>query len=261
VIVIDLVEDHRLPLGRNPTGEAAADGDPNTLLDLFFDPDCRARDELVGPIVAEEDRARICAEDVANARKQDVEEIVQLEVRDGDVGDGLNLLDADSGVALGLERACVLDRERRPVGRELQQLDVLVTELPGAERPDVENSKDLPGDEQRDAQHRLDALVPKDLIENVGVVDVREYDGRAARGDSTGETPPDRDPHPLLDFFLDSDRRSGDQLVRLGVEEEHRAGLDVEALLRPQENRSEQLVEIEVGERRVGQREQTTKPL
>ena len=64
----------------------------------------------------------------------------------------------------------------------------------------------------------------------------------------------DRDADALLDFLLDPERRPRDELVRLLVEEEDGARVDVEALARAHEQRLEKCVEIEVGEGGVGYR-------
>ena len=51
--MIDVVEDHRLLARCDPAREAAADGDPNPLLDLLLDPDSRPRDQLIRSLVEE----------------------------------------------------------------------------------------------------------------------------------------------------------------------------------------------------------------
>jgi hypothetical protein len=45
------VDHARPPLGRDPAGEALAERDADALLDLLLDPERRARDELVLPLV------------------------------------------------------------------------------------------------------------------------------------------------------------------------------------------------------------------
>ena len=68
--MIDVGEDHRPLLRRDAAGEAAAERDAHTLLDLLLDPHGRLRDELVRFLVEQEDRARVDAEDLAGAEKQ-----------------------------------------------------------------------------------------------------------------------------------------------------------------------------------------------
>jgi predicted HAD superfamily phosphohydrolase len=92
--VIDVVEDHRLPLGCDPAGEAATDRDPNATLDLFFDSYSRARNQLVGVMVDKEHGAGVRFEDVADPREQHREQVVELEVRERRIRDRLEVLDA-----------------------------------------------------------------------------------------------------------------------------------------------------------------------
>jgi hypothetical protein len=74
------------------------------------------------------------------------------------------------------------------------------------------------------------------------VVDVVEDDRLLLGGDPPGEASADRDPDALLDLFFDAERRSRDQLVRPFVEQEDRAGVDLEDLPGPLEQRREELV-------------------
>ena len=68
--VVDVVEDHRLRGGRDATGKAATDRDPNALLDLFFDSECGAREQL-GPLVVQQQHCtRVGLEDVADSRQR-----------------------------------------------------------------------------------------------------------------------------------------------------------------------------------------------
>ena len=116
VRVVDVVEDHRLPLGGDPPGEAAADRDANALLDLFLDPDRRPRDELVGRLVEQEHRARVRLEDVADSRQQHREQLVELEVRERRVGDRLHVLEPLPRLGAPPRRR-VRARSRSPHGR------------------------------------------------------------------------------------------------------------------------------------------------
>ena len=67
------------------------------------------------------------------------------------------------------------------------------------------------------------------------MVDVLEDDRPLLGGDPTREAPAYRDADSLLDLFFDSERGAGDELVRLLVEQEDRAGVDFEDLPRPLE--------------------------
>src|SRR4029077_3547182 len=74
------------------------------------------------------------------------------------------------------------------------------------------------------------------------------------RGNPACEAAADRDPDTLLDLLLDPYRGAGDELVPLHVEQEHGARVDLERLLRADEEGGEQFVEIQVSESGVGQR-------
>ena len=153
----------------------------------------------------------------------------------GGVGHGLHVLDPLARGALGLEEARVLDRERGTVGHELQQLDLVLVEGAVMERADVEDPAHLALDDERDAEHRLDPLLPQDRVEDVPVIDVVE-DHRPLLGrDAPGEAAADRDTDALLDLLLDAERSACDELVRLLVEQEDRAGVDLEDLPGPLE--------------------------
>ncbi len=62
---VDVVEDDGVTLGCDPACEAAAERDPDALLDFLLDPHRGAGDELVGILVHEHDRAGVGAEDRA----------------------------------------------------------------------------------------------------------------------------------------------------------------------------------------------------
>src|SRR3954451_23283435 len=116
----------------------------------------------------------------------------------------------------------------------------------------VEEAAHLALDEDRDAEHRLDPLLPQDRIEAVGGVDVVEDHRPLLRGDPAGEATTDRDADALLSLLLDAERSPRDELVRVLVEQQDRARVDLEDLPRPLEQRIEQLVESQVRERSVG---------
>ena len=89
--VIDVVEDHRLPVRRDAAREATADRDPNTPLDLLLDPDRCPRDELVRLLVQQQDSARVDTEDLAGAKKERRQESVELQVRERRIRERLEL--------------------------------------------------------------------------------------------------------------------------------------------------------------------------
>jgi molybdenum cofactor synthesis domain-containing protein len=89
--VVGVLDEHYAPLGCDPAGEALADGDPDSALDFLLDALGRPRNELVGFLVKQEDRARVGLERVTDAFEQRVEHVVEGKVSEGDVGHGLKL--------------------------------------------------------------------------------------------------------------------------------------------------------------------------
>ena len=147
----------------------------------------------------------------------------------------------------------MVDRDRGSVCGELQQVDVVDGELPRHERADVEDADDAAAHEQRHAEQRLDPFLPQDRVEHVRVVDVVEDHRPRVAGDASREAAPERDAHALLDLLLDPDRRARDELLRLLVEQQDRARVAADHLPGPAEQRVEQVLELEVPERGVGQ--------
>ena len=64
------------------------------------------------------------------------------------------------------------------------------------------------------------------------MVDVIEDHRPLVGGDATGEAPADRDPNALLHLLLDPERGPSDELVGALVEQQDRAGVDLEDLPR-----------------------------
>ena len=205
-------------------------------------------------LVEQKHRARVGFEDVADARKQHREQFVELEMRECSIGDCLHVLDSLPRQALRLEGPCVLDCDRGTVAGELQQLHIVLIEHPVHERSDVENAEQVAAGQQRHAEHRLDALLAQDRVEHVGVVDVLEDHRTPVRCDAARETAADRDADPLFDLFLDPDRRSRVELVRLLVQQQDGARVDLENLAHPNKQRREESVELQMRERRIRER-------
>ncbi len=173
---------------------------------------------------------------------------------ESDVSDRLHVLELLPCRLLGFVEAGVVDRDRCPVRDELHQLEVDVGEGARNEGADVEDAEHPAVEQERHAEHRLDALLAQDRIEDVGVVDVVEHHGLAVGGDPAGEAAPDRDAHALLDLLLDPDRRARHQLLGLLVVEQHGARVDLEDVASPDEERGQQLFELQVAQGDVGQR-------
>ena len=220
--------------------------------DLLLDPECGARHQLVRLLVEQQDGAGVGAQDVPDPRQENVEELVHLQVRESRIGHRLHVLDPLARGALGLEEARVLDRERSPVGHELEQLDLVVVEGARPQRSDMEDAAYVPLHDERHAEHRLDPLLPQERVQDVCVVDVVEDHRPLLGGDPSGEARADRDADALLDLLLDAERGPRDELVRALVEQEDRARVDLEDLARSLEQRGQQLVEAQMRKRSVG---------
>ena len=211
-----------------------------------------ARDELVGLAVEQQYRAGVGDENVADPRQQHVEQLVELEMRKRRIGHGLHVLDSPPRVPLRFEQSRMLDRHRRSIGRQLQQIDIVVVEPAPMQRADVEHADHPAGDEQRHAHHRLDPLLPQDRVQHLGRIDVVEHHRPLGGGDTAREPSADGDPHPGLDLFLDPDRRSRDQLVRLLVDEQDGAGVGAEDVADPRQQHVQQFLDLEMRKRSVG---------
>jgi len=107
------------------------------------------------------------------------------------------------------------------------------------------------GDE-RDAEQGADADVQEDGISDVCVVHRLEDHGSPFGRYSTRETLPDRNAHAAAHFFLDAFRRRRDHFARRSVDEQYGRGVDLEDLSHSLQQRVEELVDLEVGERSVG---------
>ena len=146
-------------------------------------------------------------------------------MRERDVGDLLDPAESIRQRSLALEESAVLDRERCAVGRELEQLGLLLGELTRRQGPDVDDADDAAADEQRRAQERLDPLLPQDRVEHVGVIDVLDDDRSPLGGDLPREAEPYGDARPALDGLLEPARSPRHELVRRLVEQEERCGV------------------------------------
>jgi hypothetical protein len=80
--MIDVVEDHRLLERGNAPGEAPADGDPHARLHLLLDADRRPRDQLVRQLVEKQHGAGIDAEQLACAKQERVQQLVEIQMRE-----------------------------------------------------------------------------------------------------------------------------------------------------------------------------------
>ena len=127
--MVDVVEDDRPRARRRPGRRSRAR--PGSARPARPPPRSRprrARRARSSPRRAAAPRTCRPARIVADARQQHGEELVELEVRERGVRDRLDVLEPLARAPLGLEQARVLDRERGAVGRELEQLDLVARE-------------------------------------------------------------------------------------------------------------------------------------
>ena len=154
--MVDVGEDDRTPLGGDAPGKAAADRDAYALLDLLLDPHRRARDELVAFGIEQKGGARVDAEDVARADEQRLQQLLQLEVLQRDVGHRLNALEPVPHLPLRLEQARVLDCNARALRDEAQELGVEVARF--ARCDEQLSGRAVAELEFRDVRHRCVVL-------------------------------------------------------------------------------------------------------
>ena len=202
----------------------------------------RARSEFV----EQEDRARVGVENLAHADHELVEQLGRREVRERDVGDFLDPAESIRQRSLALEESAVLDRERCAVGRELEQLGLLLGELTRRQGPDVDDADDAAADEQRRAQKRLDPLLPQDRVEHVGVIDILDDDRSPFGGDLPCKAEPHGDARPALDGLLEPARSPRHELVGLLVEQKERCSVALQRVADANKQLVEQFVELEV---------------
>jgi hypothetical protein len=117
----------------------------------------------------------------------------------------------------------------------------------------VEHPDQVALDDQRHAEQRPDPLLAQDRIQNVGVIDIGDEDGDTLSGDPAGKPLPQRKLDALFDLLLDSFRGAGHQLVGLRVVEQDRNRVDAQRFTDPEQELVEQLLELELGKRRVAQ--------
>jgi hypothetical protein len=139
-----------------------------------------------------------------------------------------------------------------PVGGGLQQVRVVHREAPRCEGSDVQDAQDLALCHQGHAEQRADVLLPQDRVEDVRVVDLVDDHRPALGGDAPREPLPDGDADTLAHLLLDPARGGGDQVGRGGIQQEDRRGVGVEQGTHPIQEFVEEIRDVEVGERGVG---------
>jgi hypothetical protein len=102
--------------------------------------------------------------------------------------------------------------------------------------------------------------VARKRVQHVRVIVIRQEQRPPLGRDPTREAGTERDPHPLLDLLLDPNRRPGDQLAALGIQQQDRHRVDLEQRLRPLEQGRQQVVEAQMRKRRIGHKLQPPQP-
>ena len=92
---------------------------------------------------------------------------------------------------------------------------------------DVEHAERCAPDEQRDAEHRLDAFLAQDRVEDAGTSRRRGITGARPAATRPAKPRAERDANTLLDLLLDPQCRARDELVCRLVEQQDRAGVGV----------------------------------
>ena len=137
----------------------------------------------------------------------------------------------------------------------------LLVERSVLEPPDMQDAEDVVAAQQRDAEHHLDALLPQDRIRDRRRVDAVQPHGILRCGDTSGEARSERNAHSLANFVLDAARRPRHQFLGLLVEQQHRGRVDIKNLAHAGQQLDEQIIDIEVRERAVGQRPEVRQTL
>ena len=162
--------------------------------------------------------------------------------------------------ALALDQPAA-DGKGDAVRGELEHLDVLVGEHPRRERSDVQHADDPGLQQQRHPEQRFQALLPKDRVEDVRLVDIVDPHGLAPFRDAPGEAPADRNPHLALDLLLEALRGANEESSTIVLQQQDRGGVHLEELGDADEQLREYLLEREVRERCVGNALQSSKPI
>ncbi len=119
---------------------------------------------------------------------------------------------------------------------------------------DVEHSEKLPSGDERNAQHRLDSLLPQKGVGHRRRVNPVEGHWVQVGGYPASKSSPQRHPNPLADLLLDAAGRSHDQLAGICVKKQYGCcvtGKDVQDAI---QQRREQVVDIQMMERCVHNR-------
>src|SRR5262245_58240652 len=147
-----------------------------------------------------------------------------------------------------------LDRERDAVGNQLEQLDVALVELSLRERAHVEDSDHLALDQQGNAQQGAELLLAEERVDGLyqRVLEVLDHDRLAGEGDAASEATADRQAEAALDFLLEPLGGPGGEGPAALLDEKDRRSVGIEHVRDPVQQLLEQIVEVQVRERRLG---------
>jgi hypothetical protein len=156
------------------------------------------------------------------------------------------LLGVRTSAAFRFEQPGVVDRESDAIGDDLEDLRVILVEVPLRERPDMENPEQPGLDDQRDAEQRANLLLVEERVESVAGSEVADRDRALFGSNPAGEAFADRDAEADLNRLLETPGSSGRQLIGLLIEKQNRGGVDVKDPDDPNKERLEKPIELEV---------------
>ena len=135
------------------------------------------------------------------------------------------------GGMLCLERPGVIERESDSVGDQLEQANILLSEVLLSLRAHMCDADHPILDDERDRDQRLDTVLAENGADQVDLAQVVDEPGIARRRDATGETLAQRNRHRLAHLVLvKADGDAHDQTLTGLVEEEDRGGIPFENL-------------------------------
>ncbi len=104
----------------------------------------------------------------------------------------------------------------------------------------------------RHSQHRADALLAQDRVDDIGLAEVLDHDRAAAGGDAPREPARQWHLHALAHLLLEAARGARDQHPAVLVEQEDRRRVRVQTVANTPQQLGEHLLEREVVERIIG---------
>ncbi len=256
--MIDIVDPDRPPLSRDPPREPLADRDLHPPLDLLLDPLRRTRTQRHARLVEQQDRRRIGPQDLRDPLQQLTQQLLLRQIRQRRISNALQRPQAAIGrlrlhpcpPLLLVERG-VLDRDRHPIGRQLQQITLIIGEQPSLQAAHMQHPQHPILRQQRNPQQRADPLLAQDRIQDVGMIDIVDPDRPPLSRDPPREPLADRDLHPPLDLLLDPLRRTRTQRHARLVKQQDRRRIGAQDLRDPLQQLTQQLLLRQIRQRRI----------